>query len=138
MIHPDLANDDEEKAFRNTIMVEVNDAFSIGDRGALIALLEECENPPKDRNGKPNLRIAILKRKIKQIEKRLIEIQRQLIALRAGHLYRLRKELLEQEKAGVDLLGKMTQEISEKIAQRRSVLEKLIEKLSENMGHASR
>jgi hypothetical protein len=125
-IHPDLSTTEAEKSIRNNLMVEVNSAYEKGDKEALEALLEECENPPQNQDGITHIRIANLKRKIKQVEKRLIDIQVEFINLRSTHLYRLRTEVLENKNAGVDLLGRMATEINEKIALRKILLEKLL------------
>lgn len=125
-IHPDLSNNEEEKSIRNSLMAEANQAYELGDQAALEALLIECGQSPRNRDGVSSIRLTNLKRKIRQVERRLIEIQREIVSLKSSPLYSLYNEFLDKEKVGVDILAHIADEVSQKIVSQRIVLENLL------------
>jgi len=116
-IHPDLAIDEQDRARRQKLMVEANQAYADGNEADLIRVI----------------------RKIAQIEKRLVAIDAELAELRASDLYQLKTKVDEAklqaildewesspesvqgegvgaENGGQDLLAQMALQVADQIA----------------------
>lgn len=76
-IHPDLATDDAERARRQKIMAEVNDAYAEGDEERLRAILRHWEASPESVKGEgAAAELVRTIRKIAQAQHRLRAIER--------------------------------------------------------------
>jgi hypothetical protein len=98
--HPDLAEDDEDAAWRTQLMQQVNAAFAAGDAAALDRLLTQ-ERPCADSASRPDPELAALQKKIERVRMRLDEVvrqQRHLAVSEMGKLF-LQAEASGQETA---------------------------------------
>jgi hypothetical protein len=123
VIHPDLAEDEEVRAKRQTLMAAANRAYLAGDEEGLASVLKEWEESPETVVGHGTA--AELLRAIRQIARvqtRIEAIEQEIAALRDGELYRLRDRVEAAEAAGRDLLAEMAAALEPQIAAARARL----------------
>jgi hypothetical protein len=116
-IHPDLANDEEDRKGRQKLMAEANAAYEAGDAGRLEQILHEWESSPESVKGE-GIAADLIRtiRKINQIQERLKAIDLKFAALKESDLCELKLRVEESEAAGVDLLSSMAGDIDRRIA----------------------
>lgn len=127
IIHPDLATDEEERAFRTRLMARANAAYKRNDEAALEQILEEWENRGKQAAPEttPQIHGDPLDRQISQVQARIREIEAQIEALRTSELYQLMRQVEQAKEQGRDLLGEMAADIQTKIDGARELLQSL-------------
>lgn len=126
-IHPDLAVNEAERAFRTALMARANAAYKNGDKQALERILYEWdhrdekaffrEEESKDSNQ--------LERKIAQIKIRLKEIETKIAELKRSDLYQLMLRVERADREGRDLLGDMAKDLSAQILEAKKLLDGL-------------
>jgi len=125
-VHPDLANNEEERARRTRLMAKANDAFERGDEGALRAVLTEWESGPEavtgDGTGAELVRVI---RKIAQVRARLQAIEQEMAGLEQSPLCRLMRQAEEAQAQGRDLLAEMAAALQEQIGRAGEELQRL-------------
>jgi hypothetical protein len=71
-IHPDLAQDDDARNQRHSLMIEANRAYAVGDEEQLRAILEAWERSPEAVKGSDREAVRLrLVRRIAQIDEQL-------------------------------------------------------------------
>jgi hypothetical protein len=127
IIHPDLATDEEERAFRTRLMARANAAYKRNDKAALEQILEEWENRGENTapEATPQIHGDPLDRQISQVQARIREIEAQIEALRTSELYQLMRQVEQAKEQGRDLLGEMAADIQTKIDGARELLQGL-------------
>lgn len=123
-IHPDLAEDESDRARRQRWMAEANRAYEEGDEARLQAILNEWKNSPESVKGDgAGAELVRVIRKIAQMELRLRAIETQIAQLKETDLYRLKEKVEEAEQQRRNLLAEMAATLSEQIkeAQKRLV-----------------
>jgi chromosome segregation ATPase len=122
-VHPDLATDEQDRARRQRLMTEANQAYEEGDEAKLQAILDEWESSPESVKGE-GVGADLIRtiRKIAQIDKRLSIIENEMAQLMASDLYQLKAKVEEAENEGRDLLADMATQIEGQIAQARNRL----------------
>ncbi|MEJ2757115.1 MAG: hypothetical protein P8046_01415 [Anaerolineales bacterium] len=130
-IHPDLAVNEAERAFRNDLMVRANAAYKIGDKQALEKILDEWEHrDEKSFVSEEDLTESEqLERKISQIKNRIKEIERRIKTLKNSDLYRLKQKVERAARNGGDLLAEMVKDLQNQILG----AEKLLDGLKQQM-----
>ncbi len=127
IIHPDLATDEEDRAFRTRLMARANAAYKRNDKAALEQILEEWERrgeqPAPETT--PQIHGDLLDRQINQAQARIREIEDQIEALKASELYQLMCRVEQAEEHGRDLLGDMARNLQHQIRGARELLESL-------------
>jgi DnaJ-domain-containing protein 1 len=115
-LHPDLANDEEERIRRGRFMAEANHAYQEGDEARLEATLRRWEISPDSVKGegieKELIRVI---RKIAQVQERLRVIDTEISQLKKSDLYELKTKVEEVESEGRDLLGEIAFQLDEQI-----------------------
>lgn len=121
-IHPDLADDDDERARRAALMVEANAAYATGDLAAL-AYLAARQEPvgPAEADDAP----ARLARRIALAEGQLARAEARRAAAEASDLARLMRRVAKAEEAGRDLFRKLAAELEEELKHARKRLRAL-------------
>ncbi len=122
-IHPDLANDEKERARRQRLMAEVNRTYEEGDEARLEAILHEWETSPDFIKGEGiGADLVRVIRKIAQIQERLRVIDAEISQLRA--------KVEEAENEGRDLLEEMASRLDEQITFSKQSLKEMMFKKS--------
>jgi hypothetical protein len=123
-IHPDLTSDRDDRAKRQHLMAEANQAYEQGDETQLIEILNEYECSPESVKGEgPGAELVRVIRRLSQARGRLAEIEAELQQLVRSDLHQLKERVGEARKTGRDVLHEMTTKVDEQIAQARERLE---------------
>lgn len=116
LIHPDLVADESEKLRRHTLMAEANRAYEQGDESRLTTLLSDWQDSPDTVKGEGvALELVRSIRKISQAEKRIAEINSEIVSLNNSELNQLRMKVDKAAMEGRDLLDEMAALIEEQI-----------------------
>lgn len=116
-VHPDLANDEEERARRQRLMAEANRAYEEGDEARLEAILHEWESSPESVKGDGvGAELVRVIRKITQAKERLNVIEAEIDQLKGSELYQLKIKIEDAETEGRDPLEEMASQLDEQIA----------------------
>jgi hypothetical protein len=123
-IHPDLTSDRDDRAKRQQLMAEANQAYEQGDEAQLEKILSEYECSPEAVKGEgPGAELVRVIRRLSQARGRLAEIEAELQQMVRSDLYELKERVSEAEKYGRDVLKEMTAKVDAQIAQARDRLE---------------
>jgi len=125
-IHPDLTSDRDDRAKRQALMAQANDAYERGDEALLTRVLTEYECSPEavkgDGAGADLIRVI---RRISQARSRLSEIEAELQELLRSDLQQLKARVDQAEQHGRDVLAEITAKVDEQVAQAKRRLENL-------------
>lgn len=122
-IHPDLATDEAERARRQRLMADANQAYAEGDESRLQAILQEWESSPESVKGEGvGAELIRMIRKIAQVGERLRVIEVEMAELKASDLYQLKAKVEEAENESRDLLAEMASQIKQQITETRKRL----------------
>ena len=125
-VHPDLANDEEDRARRQSFMAEANRAYQEGDGARLEAILHEWESSPESVKGDGvGAELIRMIRKITQVKERLNVIEDEIDQLRGSELYQMKIKAQEAESEGRDILEEMATHLDEQIALVKQELKKM-------------
>ncbi|MGH9682413.1 MAG: molecular chaperone DnaJ [Candidatus Acidiferrales bacterium] len=123
-IHPDLTSDRADRAKRQQLMADANQAYECGNEGQLTKILDEYECSPEAVEGEgPGAELVRVIRRISQARGRLSEIEAELQELCRSDLYQLKSRLDEAEQHGRDVLKEMVEKVVEQIEQARHRLQ---------------
>ncbi|HEX6162296.1 MAG TPA: hypothetical protein VFZ31_02945 [Vicinamibacterales bacterium] len=115
-IHPDLAEDDEARRRRHSLMIEANRAYASGDEEQLRAILEAWERSPDAVQGTDHDALrARLSRRIEQIEDQLVALSGDLAALKDTSLWKLKAMVDDEAAKGNDLIQDMVRRLNRDI-----------------------
>ena len=126
-VHPDLATDENERAYRTRLMARANAAYREGDMEALEQILDEWEH--RDETSflaaeGPDL-LGQLEQKIHQVRLRLAEIARKIAELKRSERHQLMTRVQRAEQEGRDLLGEMAEDLRGQIRAATELLSSL-------------
>jgi len=126
-IHPDLAINEAERAFRTVLMARANEAYKNGDEQALEQILYEWDNRDEksffqeEESKEPNQ----LERKIAQIKVRLEEINTRIRELKKSELYQLMLKVEQADRDGRNLLSDMAKDLRGRLLDAQKLLDSL-------------
>lgn len=127
LIHPDRARDDEDREFRDTLMAEVNAAYSTGDIDAIHEIIERyserLNSPETDNVGAQLVRMI---RNIARTRNRISNLVQAIAELQASEWFRLKLEVEQGEANGEDPLGKLAENIHAEILEEQKRLNELL------------
>jgi len=127
-IHPDLAVNEADRAKRQRLMAQANQAYENGDEGKLRAILEEYETSPEAVLGEGmGVDLVRVIRKIAQVKRRLAEIDTEMQQVMASELFELKKKVDEGARQGRDVLNEMASATQSQIGVRQSELKRVRE-----------
>ncbi len=130
-IHPDLTTNPAEKARRQELMVEANQAYEAGDMEGLRAILYKWESNPESVKGEGVAADLIrVIRKLAQCRERLREIKQEMESVKETELYSLKDRVDLAKEEGQDLLAVMAQELDEEIKEAQIKLQKIKSQLN--------
>lgn len=123
-IHPDLTSDREDRAKRQELMAEANEAYEHNDTARLTKILEKYECSPEAVQGEgPGAELIRVIRRISQARGRLSEIEAELQEVLRSDLFQLKSRVDEAEGDGRDVLNEMAAKVEQQIAQAKRRLE---------------
>jgi hypothetical protein len=116
-IHPDLTTDRADRAKRQQLMAEANQAYERGDEAQLTRILTAYEYRPEAIEGDgPGAELVRVIRRVSQARGRLVEIEAEMQGLLRSDLQQLKSRVDEAEKGGRDVLKEMVEKVEEQIA----------------------
>lgn len=125
-IHPDLTSDRDDRAKRQQLMAQANEAYERGDEASLRKVLTEYEFSPEavtgDGAGADLIRVI---RRISQARSRLSEIEAELQELLRSDLHQLKARVDQAGQHGRDVLAEIMAKVDEQVAQAKRRLENL-------------
>ena len=125
-MHPDLANDDEERVHRHAFMARANEAYEKGSEQRLADILHEWQCAPESVRGDgPGAELIRAIRKIARCQQRLVIIDVEIQKLQTAGIFGIKLLAEEADKLERDFLDEMTQRIDIDIANAKQLLESL-------------
>ena len=122
--HPDLAEDEEDRAYRTQMMVKVNEAYKTQDAAVLQTLVSDLESrqfqqrPAPEPELSPQEVIQKLKEELHRTEHRLRKVRFTLQGLHNESSVRLSLEVKLARRKGRDLMAEMAENLKKKIARK--------------------
>ena len=115
-LHPDLAEDETDRARRHKAMASINEAYARGDENRIRAIMEEWETSPESVKGDTTAaELVRVIRRISLIRRRLSEVENEIKRLQRSSLAVLKRKVDEGFAQGRDLLKEMADVIQEEI-----------------------
>jgi len=130
--HPDMAQNDADRAYRTRMMAAINDAYAARSMAELMAIERELAgrqaaqvtSDPRDALSDADM-ISALQNEIKRCRRRLQEIDLEMKNLHNRPMVDLALEVKLAQKDGRNLLQEMSAELERKIARKTVELEML-------------
>jgi len=123
-IHPDLTSDREDRAKRQQLMADANEAYERGDEARLSKILHLYECSPEAVQGEgAGAELIRVIRRISQARSRLAEIEAELQELLRSDLSQLKTRVEEAQEGGRDVLKEMIDKVEDQLAQAKQRLE---------------
>jgi len=115
-IHPDLTSDRDDRARRQQLMADANQAYEQGDETRLEKILTAYEHSPEAFRGEgPGAELIRVIRRVSQVRSRLAEIEAELQGLLRSDLHQLKIRVDEAESSGHNVLQDMIAKVDEQI-----------------------
>lgn len=115
-IHPDLADDDGERAHRHAFMIRANEAYEQENEQRLADILHEWHCAPEAVKGQgPAAELVRAIRKIHRCEERLVAIGIEIDKLQTAGVFGIKMLADEAEQFERDFLAEMTQRLDAEI-----------------------
>jgi len=123
-VHPDLTSNREDRAKRQQLMAEANEAYERGDEAKLTKIFTEYECSPEAVEGEgAGAELIRVIRRVSQTRGRVAEIEAEAQEMLRSDLYRLKSRVDEAGAAGRDALNEMIAKVEEQIALAKRRLE---------------
>jgi len=129
-IHPDLATDEDDRDYRNTLMAQANEAYKNGDAEALEQILDEWGKREESslHEAEVSSELDQLDQRILEIKTRIREIETRIAELKKSDLYQLMIKVDQSELEGRNMLDEMTHDLLYQIASAKELLTSLKQK----------
>ena len=115
-IHPDLAHDEHTRDRRHALMIAANQAYALRDEVELRRILEAWERSPEAVQGSdPGAMRLRMERRLAQIDEDLALCARDLGALQASQLFKLKAMVDDASGKGQDLVADMVRRLQRDI-----------------------
>lgn len=123
LIHPDLATAEQDRARRERLMKDANQAYAAGDEARLRHMLSEWQASPEAVTGEGvGADLVRLIRKIDQVRRRLADIEREIQELKETELFSLKTKADAAAQQGRDILKEMTATVDLRVAEAQTRL----------------
>ncbi len=123
IIHPDKAKEGAAHELRTKLMAQLNEAYGKKDILKMKSILEEWYESPESVAGDDiTAELERTHRVIVRIKRGTLNIETEIAKIKASDMYLIMVKADEAERAGRDILAKMTVEIDAKIETARSTL----------------
>jgi len=127
-IHPDRADNDADRDYRNEAMAALNVAYRNGDFARMETLLREYEQRPEAITGEDvGTKLIRLIRQAAQLEQHITATEEEIAALHASELYQLQQQIEAEEAQGRDALSQLAAQLQRQIATAQQVLVQMAE-----------
>jgi|SRR5215469_2019198 len=125
-IHPDLTADDGDRARRQELMAEVNQAYQKGDESAIAKILDVYESSPEAVRGEgAGAELVRVIRKLSLMNNRFGEIEAEMQVLLNSDLYLLKVQTDDAQEQSRDLLAEMADRVRQRIEDSKARIETL-------------
>lgn len=125
-IHPDLADDDKERAHRHALMTRANEAYEANNAEKLAQVLSEWHHSPEAVRGEdPAAQLIRAIRKIARCEDRMAQIETDMGKLETAGIFGIKMLAEEADKFERDFLAEMTGRLDEEIEGAKALLLKM-------------
>jgi hypothetical protein len=125
-LHPDRADNDADRLYRNAAMSALNAAYQAGDSARMQALLDEYAQRPEAITGEDTgAKLIRLIRQAAQLEQRIVTVAAEITALQASELHQLRQQIQTEEAQGHDPLSQLAAQLQRQIETARDGLAQL-------------
>lgn len=125
-IHPDLTTNEMDRARRQELMAEANEAYQQGDESRLAKILDTYESSPETVEGEGlGAELVRVIRKLSLMKNRLGEIETEIQKFLNSDLYLLKVQVEDAHEQGRDLLAEMADKVRKRIADCKERLEVL-------------
>jgi hypothetical protein len=123
-IHPDLTADANDRARRQELMAEVNQAYQQGDESGIAKILDVYESSPEAVQGEgPGAELVRVIRKLSLMNNRLTEIETELQIILNSDLYLLKVQADDAQEQNRDLLAEIADKVRQRIADSKARVE---------------
>jgi predicted nucleic acid-binding Zn-ribbon protein len=129
--HPDLTQDAAERARRTEIMTAVNAAYAARSLVELQALAEKPDRSPSVETGTDEQRLAALRGRLQQIQRRLREAEQEIRELMNSPTMQMNLDIKFAQRQGRDLLAEMAADVEKDLARKRVELDFLVAQLKQ-------
>ncbi|MBC8444723.1 MAG: hypothetical protein H8D77_01220 [Chloroflexi bacterium] len=129
--HPDLTQNPAERAWRTERMAAVNAAYAARDLSGLEALAAGSDRVPVGAGGTVEQRLAALRQKRQQMQRRLREVEREIRDLNNSQMMEISLRAKLARRQGRDLLRELAIEVKKELVRRQTELDFLIAQLRE-------
>lgn len=127
-IHPDFANDENDRIRRTKLMAEINEAYKAGDEKRLRRILKEWENSPENIVGDDvGAKLIRTIRQIANIQERISGLESEIKVLMETAIYRLKVKIESTNTEVAKVLEDMASKLDEQIVEQQQRLDKLID-----------
>lgn len=118
LLHPDRASTEDERLRRTEFMARVNVAYERGDQNAIENIVSEYGIDPEAITGE-DIASQIVKaiRRIAQLNRRILEIEKEREILKSQEIYQLKITIEETEAMGGDPLGDLAKKLLVEISE---------------------
>lgn len=118
--HPDLASDEDERAHRHQLMIEVNRAYASGAEERLQSLLDaESDLAAEAATYDSATELLLVTHRIEQASERIAEIDRLAAEFEASEIFKLKVRAERAQEAGWDLLAELVTQVERQIEKSR-------------------
>lgn len=125
-LHPDRADNDADRLYRNAAMSALNAAYQAGDSARMQALLDEYAQRPEAITGEDTgTKLIRLIRQTAQLEQRIATVIAEIAALQASELHQLQQQIDTEEAQGHDPLSQLAAQLQRQIETARDALAQL-------------
>jgi len=125
-LHPDLAQDDRDRAIRERLMTEANLAYAKGDEGRLEAILEEYQSNPDTVLGSDvGAELVRTIRRISLANMNIRKAETEISSLNASEVCKLKTTVDEGRRRENDVLGDLVENLKQNVRARRQHLQHL-------------
>jgi hypothetical protein len=124
-VHPDRANGEVDRFLRERLMKQASEAYACGDAEVLRKIIDAYANSPESVQGigvAADLERVI--REIKQIAKRLLEIDGEIVGITVSDMAQLRKRYDDRLSRSGNLLSEMAADVRSQIEGARARFER--------------
>lgn len=125
LVHPDRADDDEDRSLRDEIMARINAAYRNGNGLVIESLIEEYQQRAEVGDEDAATRLIRTIRTIARMRDQIRETEAAIATLRDSELVRLQKIVVEAEARGVDKLAELAAGVERQIAEAALRLERI-------------